>query len=163
MVGKAIATLRRWMRTPWGWIYLAAIFVVGSLVGVGTFTFGYASGAAYLSNDPKACVNCHVMNKEYTGWLKSSHGKVAVCNDCHAPHNLVNKYYTKALNGWNHGLAFTTGNFQDNMRMTPRNQEITEEACRTCHEQITSTIRAVRPEHSQQISCLSCHKNVGHM
>ena len=59
MLKRMLRTLRRWMRTPWGWVYLAAIFVVGSLVGVGTFTFGYANGAAYLSNDPKACINCH--------------------------------------------------------------------------------------------------------
>lgn len=163
MMDRILAATRRFFSRPSGWVYAAAIFVVGSLIGVGLFTFGYANGAAYLSNNPQTCVNCHVMREQYDGWMKSSHGKVAVCNDCHAPHNLVDKYYTKALNGWNHGLAFTTGNFPQNIQITQRNREITERACLTCHEDITSNIRAARPAHSQQISCLSCHKHVGHM
>lgn len=158
------ATLRAWLSRPLGWVYAAAIFVVGSLVGVGLFTFGYANGAAYLSDDPKACINCHVMKNEYDGWLRSGHGKVAVCNDCHEPHsNLVARLQNQAINGWNHSFAFTTGRFEDNIQITQRNREITEKACLHCHEQITESIRAVRPEHSQQISCLSCHKHIGHM
>ncbi|MBW3084825.1 Cytochrome c-type protein NrfH [Austwickia sp. TVS 96-490-7B] len=157
------ASVRRIFARRVSWVYAAAIFVVGSLIGVGFFTFGYANGFAYLSNDPQACVNCHVMRSEYDGWMKSSHGKVAVCNDCHAPHNVVDKYYTKALNGWNHGFAFTTGRYPQNIQMTERNRQITEHACLSCHQQITENIRAVRSEHGQQISCISCHRNVGHM
>jgi hypothetical protein len=26
---------------------------------------------SYLSTDPRACVNCHVMNPQYDAWLKS--------------------------------------------------------------------------------------------
>ena len=62
---------------------------VGVLTGVGMFTFGYARGASYMTNDPAACVNCHVMRDQFEGWMKSSHGKVAVCNDCHTPPGLV--------------------------------------------------------------------------
>jgi cytochrome c nitrite reductase small subunit len=43
-----------------------AIVVVGMLVGlavgVGGYTFVYAKGYSYLTNDPAACANCHVMN-----------------------------------------------------------------------------------------------------
>ncbi|GAB78815.1 cytochrome c nitrite reductase small subunit [Austwickia chelonae] len=163
MVKEILAELRSVFSRPSGWLYAAAVFVVGSLIGVGFFTFGYANGASYLSNDPKACVNCHVMRDQYDGWMKSSHGKVAVCNDCHAPHDIVGKYATKAINGWNHGFAFTTGNFPQNIQITQRNREITEQACLSCHADITSGIRASRPEHSPQVSCISCHRNVGHM
>lgn len=35
--------------------------LLGILIGIGSFTFGYGEGASYLSNDPNACANCHVM------------------------------------------------------------------------------------------------------
>lgn len=155
--------IENFLRRPLGLITAAGIFVFGSLVGVALFTFGYANGAAYLSNDPKACVNCHVMRAQYDGWTKSVHGKVAVCNDCHAPHDLVGKYMTKAINGWNHGFAFTTGRFEDNMTLTPRNREITLNACLSCHSEMTSNMQASRPEHDKKIDCLACHKDVGHL
>lgn len=41
-----------------------------------------AVGYAYLSDDPKACVSCHIMRPQYHG----SHKAFAICNDCHLPH-----------------------------------------------------------------------------
>jgi len=81
--------------------YLPALVVgtaLGLIAGIGGYTFVYAKGASYLTNDPAACANCHVMNEQYDAWLKSSHHAVAVCNDCHTPHALVPKYTTKGLN-----------------------------------------------------------------
>jgi nitrate/TMAO reductase-like tetraheme cytochrome c subunit len=54
----------------------------GLLLGIGSFTFIYARGASYLTNDPKACADCHVMQEQFDGWQRSSHRSVAVCNDC---------------------------------------------------------------------------------
>ena len=87
--------------------------LIGSMVGLGLYTFVYAKGYSYLSNDPKGCANCHVMEANYSAWLTSSHHTVATCNDCHAPHDLVGKYAVKATNGFFHSLAFTTGEFPD--------------------------------------------------
>lgn len=141
---------------------LAAI--LGILLGLGLFTFGYARGASYLTNDPQACANCHVMRENYESWMKSSHGKVAVCNDCHTPPGLVPKYATKALNGFFHSLAFTTGRFPDNIQITQRNWNVTESACLKCHASIVEGIRGVRgPNHRADISCIACHRSVGHM
>jgi len=135
---------------------------IGILLGVGVFTFGYARGASYLTDDPGACVNCHVMKEQYEGWLKSSHRKVAVCNDCHTPPGLVPKYFTKALNGFHHSLAFTTGRFPDDIIITSRNHKVAEQTCMKCHEDITSGIRAVRHKSDDSISCTTCHRSVGH-
>ena len=135
---------------------------VGVLTGVGMFTFGYARGASYMTNDPAACVNCHVMRDQFQGWMKSSHGKVAVCNDCHTPPGFIPKYATKAINGFFHSLAFTTQRFPDEIRITERNFRVTEKACLKCHEDIVSSIRATRP-HQQDVSCIQCHSTVGHM
>ena len=144
------------------WFLRLVAVGMGVLVGVGVFTFGYADGAAYLSNDPATCINCHVMRENYDGWIKSSHGKVAVCNDCHSPKDFVGKWTTKAINGWNHGLAFTTGRFPDDIQINARNLQISEDSCLGCHKSVVEGISATR-SHDQKISCVKCHNNVGHL
>jgi cytochrome c nitrite reductase small subunit len=137
---------------------------MGFALGVGAYTFFYAKGASYLTNDPKACVNCHVMQEQYDGWIKSSHRSVATCNDCHAPHNFIRKYKTKGLNGFWHSFYFTTGTYHDPILITKRNQKVTEEACRYCHSDIVETIEGPAGKHSEadKTSCIRCHRNVGH-
>ena len=100
--------------------------VIGLAVGLGTHTFLYAKGWAYLTNNPQACAECHIMGDHYNAWLKSSHHAVATCNDCHTPHGLIPKYASKAYNGFFHSLAFTTGNFPDPLQIKPINRKLTE-------------------------------------
>lgn len=148
-----------WMRGML--VSLLVALSVGAAAGAGLFTFIYAKGSSYLTNDASACVNCHIMQANYDGWIKSSHRSVATCNDCHTPHEFVGKWTTKALNGFNHSLAFTTGRFHEPIRMTPRNERITQAACRHCHEEITQAI-----DHGLtaggELDCLRCHAGVGH-
>jgi cytochrome c nitrite reductase small subunit len=136
---------------------------MGLALGVGAYTFIYAKGGSYLTNDPKACVNCHIMQDQYDGWIKSSHRSVATCNDCHAPSALIPKYYTKARNGFWHSFYFTTGNFPDPIQITEHNRQITEDACRKCHSDIVETIEGHGAKKDDQTSCLRCHRNVGHL
>ena len=75
---------------------IAFAILFGMALGLTVFTFGYAKGYSYMTNDPAACANCHVMTEQYNGWIKSSHRNVAACNDCHTPPGLVPKYYVKA-------------------------------------------------------------------
>jgi cytochrome c nitrite reductase small subunit len=138
----------------------AALF--GALSAVGGYTFIYAKGFSYLGHDAAACANCHVMQNHYGAWLKSSHRSVAVCNDCHTPPGFIPKYFTKALNGFNHSLAFTTGRFPEPLRITPRNEAVTEKACRHCHEPVVAAIEGPHPE-KNRLSCIRCHSTVGHM
>jgi cytochrome c nitrite reductase small subunit len=134
--------------------------VLGVAIGLGAFTFVYAKGGSYLTDSPAACANCHVMSDQYAGWHKSSHRKVAVCNDCHTPHDFFGKYFTKALNGYHHSSAFTTGNFHEPIQISPRNRAITEAACRSCHAPIT---QAIDPHPTTgELSCITCHRGVGH-
>src|ERR671910_2543589 len=123
-------------------LLLAAAVVVGLLIGIGGYTFVYAKGDSYLTNDPVACANCHVMNDHYRAWTRASHRAVAVCKDCHTPPSLVPKYTTKARNGFWHSFYFTTGRYPDPLRITPRNHKVTELACRKCHDEITTSIDA---------------------
>jgi cytochrome c nitrite reductase small subunit len=138
---------------------------VGLVVGLGTYTFVYAKGYSYLTNNPQACANCHIMEEQYSGWLKSSHRAVATCNDCHTPHDLVGKYATKASNGFWHSYWFTMGGFHEPIRMTAGNRKITEHACVECHESITADMRTGGhggAHGGEDISCIRCHSSVGH-
>ena len=47
--------------------------IIGIAVGIGAYTFAYAKGWSYLTDDPAACANCHVMQEQFDGWIKSSH------------------------------------------------------------------------------------------
>jgi cytochrome c nitrite reductase small subunit len=133
---------------------------LGILTGIGGYTFTYARGYSYLTDDPQACANCHIMQEQYSGWIKGSHRAVAVCNDCHTPSG-VGKYVTKATNGFRHSFAFTTGWFHEPIAITPGNREITEHACRKCHGDIVEAIES--PDHAVgTLECIRCHSTVGH-
>lgn len=141
------------------WVILPAV-AAGAVLGLGAFTFAYARGASYLTDDPEACVNCHVMREQHTGWMSSSHRR-AVCNDCHTPPGLIAKYATKALNGVMHSWAFTTGRFPDRIRMRARNRRAVESSCLHCHADVAAGIRAVR-RHPGETGCVDCHAAAGH-
>lgn len=136
---------------------------IGLAAGVGFYTFVYAKGYSYLSNNPATCANCHIMNEQYDGWQKSSHHTVATCNDCHTPHDFVGKYYTKASNGFWHSYYFTTQSFHEPIQISGHNLRVTEESCRYCHAEITHNITVSENDrHDNEVSCIRCHRNVGH-
>lgn len=147
------------------WLGLAAAALLGAAVGVGSYTAGYAEALSYLRDDPSACANCHVMQGHLDAWAKSSHSDVAGCNDCHAPHgSLVEKYASKARNGFFHSLAFTTGDYPANLRVTAYNRHIAEGACRSCHSALTHTIDRTDAAAGDRaaLECTRCHAKVGH-
>ena len=140
---------------------LAIGALVGLAAGVGGFTFAYARGLSYLTDDPAACANCHVMREQLDGWVKSTHHGVAVCNDCHTPHAPLGKYATKALNGFLHSYAFTSGDFPEPIRITERNRRVTEATCRACHAALAAGLDGHAA--SEPVACLRCHPGVGHL
>lgn len=145
------------------WLLSAAV-LAGAAAGIGGYTFVYARGSSYLTDDPAACANCHVMQDHYTAWSRGSHRGVAGCNDCHTPPGLLPRYLTKARNGFWHSFYFTTGRYPDPLRITPRNHAVTELACRTCHAELTASIDAVHAgAGAGAFSCTACHHEVGHI
>jgi cytochrome c nitrite reductase small subunit len=154
--------------TSWHKLALTVAAVSGIGLGLGLFTFGYARGYSYLTTDPAACANCHIMNEHFDAWVKSSHRHVATCSDCHMPHEPIGKYVSKARNGFWHSFYFTTGNFPDPLRITEANRGITEGTCRNCHQPIVDQIdHAGSPGHPALPAdgasrCVHCHRYVGH-
>jgi cytochrome c nitrite reductase small subunit len=141
---------------------MALAALAGLAAGLGLYTFGYAKGASYLTNDPAACANCHVMAEHYSGWVKSSHRAAATCNDCHTPPGLIPKYLTKASNGFWHSFAFTSGRYADPLRIKPHNREVTERACRKCHLEVVEAVDG-RGHGEPRLACVRCHAGVGHL
>ena len=150
-----------------GKLLLLIALLLGVAIGLGGYTFVYAKGHSYLTNDPAACANCHIMDEHYAAWRKSSHSAVATCNDCHTPHDgPAEKYYVKAKNGFWHSFYFTTGDFPYPLRITEPNHEVVEQACRYCHESIAETIDHGLPvdrEARGAQDCTHCHRYVGHL
>lgn len=140
---------------------LALSALIGMFLGLGAFTFTYAEGASYLSNDPKACVNCHIMRDQYDGWQKASHHAHAACNDCHVPHDLVGKYYTKAEHGMRHSYGFTFNNFHEPIRIKASSRDVVLNNCVRCHQGLVADI-AHAGGSDQVADCIRCHTNVGH-
>ena len=142
---------------------LVLALMIGLATGLGAFTFVYARGYSYLSNDPGACANCHIMREHFDAWNKSSHRNVATCNDCHTPHDLVGKYTVKAKNGFWHSFYFTTGRYPDPLRITAGNREVTADGCRYCHAQIVAAIEHPDATEKERSNCVRCHEYVGHL
>ena len=101
------------------------------------------------------------MQEYFDGWMKSSHRLAAVCNDCHTPPGILNKYRTKAINGFWHSYAFTSGRFPDVLQIKARNHDVVEEACQKCHLEIVQAIAGPH-EADSSLSCVRCHASVGH-
>ncbi len=135
--------------------------VAGAAVGVGLTTFVYAKAPSYLSDDPAACANCHVMQAQLDGWSRSSHRSVATCNDCHLPRDFGGRWLVKLGNGLRHSFAFTTGAFQEPIRIADGGRAALERACRSCHEPVVEAID--HPGSGRDaLACARCHPDVGH-
>lgn len=163
--------------TRWPLISLVFALSLGALGGLGSYTFQYAEGFSYFKTDPKACVNCHIMQPQYDSWQKASHHTVAVCVDCHLPHEFVPKYIAKAENGWRHGKLFTTGGFKEPIEVQEFGKRILQANCENCHRDMISEMNrvdGVDASHpvldyvsdgeplDQQVLCTHCHSTVGH-
>lgn len=142
--------------------WVTFVLLVGSIAGVGLFTFGYAEGLSYLSIDPKACANCHIMREQYDSWQKSSHHAHAVCVDCHLPHDFIPKMLAKADNGYRHSKAFTFQNFHEPVQLIERSAAILQANCERCHADMVCEIRQRGPNPADRASCVKCHASVGH-
>lgn len=137
-----------------------AMVLVGIPMGIGLFTLHYSGATSYLSDDPAACANCHIMNSQYDSWQKASHHGVATCVDCHLPADFIGKYTAKALNGYHHSKAFTFQDFHEPIMITERNAEILQENCVRCHGDLFHT--STDAHGGEALRCVHCHRASGH-
>jgi cytochrome c nitrite reductase small subunit len=135
---------------------------LGLLLGTGAVTLYTSEAASYLSDDPRACANCHVMRDHFDGWQKAGHHAYATCNDCHVPPSLIPKYLAKAENGYHHSKGFTLQDFHEPIRIKPRNKAVLNANCTRCHRDIVQEIIPHAGREEDRLDCVRCHASVGH-
>lgn len=169
MIARLVRVFQN-LRPPASW-NLAVLLVFGMLVGLGAGIAHVSNATSYLSDDPRACINCHIMTPEYASWERGSHGRVAVCNDCHVPHdNMVRKYFFKAKDGTRHATMFTLRMEPQVIRMHEAGRKVVMENCLRCHGNlfagdVTGSVKglasaAVHKDDGRL--CWECHRETPH-
>jgi len=159
--GWRVFCLFRWLRPPRRW-HVAVLVVSGAMCGMVLVVLRVSRAASYLTDDPAACVNCHVMGPQYASWQHSSHALVATCNDCHVPHDSVwRKYGFKAMDGARHSFMFTFKLEPQVIRIHEAGARVVQENCVRCHGGLFSGDAALAP-HGGGRACIECHREVPH-
>ncbi|RLD42589.1 MAG: cytochrome c nitrite reductase small subunit [Bacteroidetes bacterium] len=153
---------------PHGKWKLPVSIITGVFFGLGFYIIYISNAISYLSDDPKTCINCHVMSSQYASWNHSSHREAANCNDCHVPHNNVfNKYYFKAKDGLRHATIFTMKAEPQVIQIKNEGKKVVKENCIRCHSNLitdskllvkTDTYHKFRLERE----CWDCHRETPH-
>lgn len=162
-----IVTLINALSPPKQW-RLPVFIAVGAIFGLGFLTLYVGNATSYLSDDPRACMNCHVMAPQFATWERSSHARVTVCNDCHVPHNNVfSKYLFKAMDGTRHSFMFTFRMEPQVIRIHSAGTAVVQENCIRCHSQLTQNVkeRFVTfdvQQHGGGKLCWECHRETPH-
>jgi cytochrome c nitrite reductase small subunit len=132
--------------------------LVGIAVGMALLLTRIANGTSYLSDKPETCINCHVMTDAYASWQRGSHGRVAVCVDCHVPHsNIVAKYAFKSRDGMKHSYVFTMRTEPQVLELSPGAVPVVQVNCVRCHGEQLAMIRLAG---ATERRCWDCHSNI---
>lgn len=167
----SINTLKHWVQSILSSYraQVVAVVLAGVFVGLVAYLFYVSRAYSYLSDDPRVCINCHVMNPYYATWQHSSHKNVATCNDCHVPHNnLFNKYFFKAKDGLRHSYVFTMRGEPMAMKAILESQYVIYDNCVRCHSQLnqefvsTGHLTHADIDMGRDKPCWECHRDVPH-
>jgi cytochrome c nitrite reductase small subunit len=144
------------------------ILVLGILTGLAVVIFHVSNASSYLSDDPRACINCHVMTPQYATWQRGSHGRNITCNDCHVPHdNPIRSYAFKAQDGMRHAYIFTFRLEPQVITMHEAGRSVVQENCIRCHEHLVGgaaivDATAAAARHGAEKLCWDCHRETPH-
>ena len=144
---------------------LPVTIVTGFLFGFGLVVLKISNATSYLSDDPKSCMNCHVMTPQYATWEKSSHSKTAVCVDCHIPHdNIIHKFLFKASDGLRHSTIFTFRLEPQVIKIKEAGIDVVQQNCIRCHSNLVEKISIAKnlEIHKNGKLCWDCHREVPH-
>jgi cytochrome c nitrite reductase small subunit len=150
---------------PWR---MPVSILLGTFFGLAVYAFYISKASSYLGDDPKTCVNCHVMNPQYANWAHNSHFRVTTCNDCHVPHdNVFAKYLFKATDGMGHAYKFTFRLERQNIIMEEETRPMIVKNCIRCHQKVVGKefMMAIQPNYRNFLEeryCLDCHRETPH-
>lgn len=166
-MAKIINNLIHIFIPPPKWRFPVAI-ASAIFIGLSLFVIYISNATSYLSDEPEACINCHVMTSEYVSWQNGSHGKVTICNDCHVPHdNFIRKYYFKANDGLRHSFMFTFRLEPQVIQMKEAGKNVVQENCKRCHSHLltmvtSDNIYGGNYKHGEGKLCWECHRETPH-
>lgn len=144
------------------------IVTLGIFCGTGLLVFRLSNAVSYLSDEPRTCVNCHVMASQFSTWQHSSHTRVATCTDCHVPHdNVFRKYAFKAADGIRHAYVFTFRLEPQVIQIKDAGKAAVQENCIRCHNALVDrvSIRKISAEGAHRDEghlCWGCHRETPH-
>jgi cytochrome c nitrite reductase small subunit len=144
------------------------ILTGGTFCGLGIAILHISNATSYLSDDPRACLNCHIMAPQFATWQRGSHARVATCNDCHVPHdNIFRKYFFKAKDGSRHAFMFTFHLEPQVIRVHEPGIRVIQENCMHCHEDVLHDTRlsvatGEMALHGEGKLCWDCHRETPH-
>lgn len=144
------------------------IMATGILIGFGFLILRISNATSYLSDNPNACINCHVMTPQFAAWQRSSHARVATCNDCHVPQdNFFRTYAFKASDGLRHSFMFTFRLEPEVIRIKDAGRNVVQENCIRCHSKLIDQLSMVSvtgesSEHGKGKLCWECHRETPH-
>ncbi|MBI5647413.1 MAG: cytochrome c nitrite reductase small subunit [Ignavibacteriae bacterium] len=160
-------SLLRFFIPPPAWRF-PVLVLLGILVGLGGVVLHISNATSYMSNDPAACMNCHVMAPQYATWQHGSHGRVATCNDCHVPQdNIVRTYAFKAQDGLRHATMFTLRLEPQVIQIKEAGADAVQENCKRCHDKLLHTVSLTSmtghdARAGEGVYCWHCHREVPH-
>lgn len=151
-------------------VFVVPLFILGGLLcGLIAYTAYMARVTSYLSDDPSACVNCHIMAPYYQSWRHSSHAQWTNCVDCHLPQDsFIDKYMFKAVDGIYHSAVFAVWGETDVIRAREASSEVIMANCIRCHSQLngefvsTGMITFTDVKEGKGKACWDCHRQVPH-
>jgi len=164
---KIISKIINFFTPPEKW-RLAVIVLSGIIVGIGLLIIHISKAPTYLVDDPKTCINCHVMYPQYATWSHSSHREVTSCNDCHVPHNnIFRTYFFKAKDGMRHASIFTMRWEPQVIMIKEAGVNVVQENCIRCHRDMVDMVSIVEVtgdnhEKGKGKRCWDCHREVPH-
>lgn len=159
---KILSYFPSWLIVP--------LFIIGGIVfGLGTYSIYMSRVYSYASDDPEACINCHIMSPYYDSWAHSSHRIYANCNDCHVPHdNIISKYYFKAKDGLYHSAVFSLNAEPQAIRPRKESYGVIMDNCIRCHTHLnTAMVKTGMISYKESMkgkgkACWDCHSGVPH-
>ncbi len=146
----------------------SATLISGIMLGLVIYIMYISNVGSYLSDDPKTCVNCHVMGPQYATWFHSAHRENATCNDCHVPHdNIFSTYFFKAKDGLRHATVFTQRAEPQVIQIKEEGAEVVMQNCIRCHtplfddSELVASTKGLHSENSEE-KCWTCHRETPH-
>lgn len=157
-----------WALTPPQKWRLPVIILLGVLFGLAGVILRISNAVSYLSDSPQACMNCHVMTPQYATWQRSSHARVATCNDCHVPHNnFFGTYFFKAKDGLRHATIFTLRMEPEVIRIKEAGINVVQSNCIRCHSNLVHRVSLKKVTGDMGLEgedklCWECHRETPH-